>query len=264
MRKQEKNLLRKVNKVNSAVWRWAGYLIAIALPVFAAPGCSLFQKSDTTNDVLKGDPAITANKTNVPPAPEPSSFTPPAVAATGNLPGSGGLSFQGTEPAGKNSGWQGNTGSAAGSTTGSGPPGGGIQLKSPVPVIQPTGPEAKNMPKPPPASVVMGVAKGAPISQAKPGPVVQSASNPPVLQTGMVTVNAPPAAKIPATYEELQQELKKRGVTWQGQETTDQGVKFTCSIADPQNPNRQRVFEAVGPDYVAAIQLVLQQIDRQK
>lgn len=260
MRKQEKNLLRRGDRVT---WSRAGFLAAVLLAGFAAPGCSPLQKTDTKSDPLKGDAAITTNKTNVPPPREPASFTPPALAATGNLPGGGGLGFQTADPPGKNPVWQGN---AAETNNGSAAPANtGIQLKNPVPVIQPTGPETRDVPKPPPLSGVMGVAKGAPISQAKPGPVADAGGKPAVLQTGMVTVNAPPpttGSVIPGTYEELQKELKKRGVNWQGQETTDRGVKFSCSVPDRQNPARSRVYEAEAPDYLTAIRVVLQQIDR--
>ncbi len=255
MRRQEKISWENggVRAPVRALVRFSYFLAALAVM-----GCSLFNTTDLQNDPLKGSlansvgqaPATTTNKQTVLPIPEPQTFTTTADLAVGGLPGSRELSIQ--PGAQENSGWQ--EAANAGKETQDPPPSSwkrpnigisnpGILLKQPIPV------------KPAPAPNV-------------PQPQAQNKAQPQdktVVHTGMVTTNSPPTSpERPSSYEEWQDALKKRGVTWQRQETTDQGVKFTCAIPDPQNPNRQRVYEATANDYLSAIRLVVEQIDRQK
>lgn len=71
-----------------------------------------------------------------------------------------------------------------------------------------------------------------------------------------------PAAQ--ASYEQLQQQLRARGMTWYRQETWQGGVKFSCSVPNPINPTFDRTYEATARDYQSALQAVLDQIDRDR
>lgn len=75
-------------------------------------------------------------------------------------------------------------------------------------------------------------------------------------------LKAPPSpAAPPVSYEQLQQELKKHGMLWHGPpQKTPTGVKFTCAVPHPQEPQAEWVIEAEGPDLITAMQAALAQI----
>jgi hypothetical protein len=70
--------------------------------------------------------------------------------------------------------------------------------------------------------------------------------------------------QVLSVYDQLQGQLKARGVAWQRQETWKDGFKFTCQIPNPANPHVHRTYEATAGDYLAAIQAVLEQMDRER
>jgi hypothetical protein len=76
----------------------------------------------------------------------------------------------------------------------------------------------------------------------------------------------PAAAPRVATFEQAEEALSARGVTWQRLETAaDTGEwKFSCFIPNRANPNVHRTYEARARDQVAALQAVLDQIDREQ
>jgi hypothetical protein len=84
----------------------------------------------------------------------------------------------------------------------------------------------------------------------------------------VATPTAPtPQVVSPVTFTEpdpLQTALKAHGVIWQDQKAENDGVHFTCRVANSQDPNFVRVYEAVGPDYQSAVQAVLEQIDQKR
>jgi hypothetical protein len=69
------------------------------------------------------------------------------------------------------------------------------------------------------------------------------------------------------TYEQLQDLLAARGVTWQRLETWGESGdwKFSCSIPNRQNPSIHRHYEARAPGGrgLPAMRAVLEQIDRE-
>lgn len=67
-----------------------------------------------------------------------------------------------------------------------------------------------------------------------------------------------------ASYEQAQSYLASQGVTWQRLETWgDKGEwKFSCSIPNKQNQYISRNYEAKAPDYLAAIQAVVEQMQK--
>ncbi len=100
-----------------------------------------------------------------------------------------------------------------------------------------------------------------------------------VSQAGTAGVPAPPPPPAPGVvatatwpagsgagpdYDQLQGQLKARGVTWQRQETFNDGFKFTCFVTNPFNPEFTRTYEATAHDYKSALQAVLEQIDRDR
>lgn len=65
------------------------------------------------------------------------------------------------------------------------------------------------------------------------------------------------------SYEQAMSVLTTRGVKWRRLETVENNEsKFTCSIPSPQNPAVSRTYEARAANDLAAIQAVLDQIDR--
>jgi hypothetical protein len=85
------------------------------------------------------------------------------------------------------------------------------------------------------------------------------------------TSGGPPAFTLTSgggrvgSYEQAQQLLRARGVTWQRLETSGEDGEwhFWCSIPNPQNPSVHRAYEARARGELAAIQAVLDQIDAQ-
>jgi hypothetical protein len=63
-------------------------------------------------------------------------------------------------------------------------------------------------------------------------------------------------------YGQLFARLVSHGMIWHRQETTGEGVKFSCLIANQQNPNIQHQHEATAADPVAALQAVLDRVEK--
>jgi hypothetical protein len=70
-------------------------------------------------------------------------------------------------------------------------------------------------------------------------------------------------SQIPS-YQQLQDQLRARGVTFQKADPVADGVKLTCIVPNRLNPQVNRFYEATARDYAAAVQAVVQQIDQQK
>lgn len=73
-----------------------------------------------------------------------------------------------------------------------------------------------------------------------------------------------PAGIHVGTFEQAQVFLASRGVKWQSLQTWgDQGAwKFSCSIPNSKNPYISRTYEGQARDSLAAIQAVIDQIER--
>jgi hypothetical protein len=173
-------------------------------------------------------PRNTSKGGGVPPLPQATSTSSTAAIAQGDpLPGSRPLRINN----GKGSdGWQRlpaeqerNPGQL---TTGQGNPAGGVNLRRPEPVPV------------------------APVGQAWQAP------------GGVVPTSTWPGTSTPSDYDQLQAQLKARGVAWQRLETLSDGYKFTCSVPNPEHPEFSRIYEASARDYRAAIHAALEQIDR--
>jgi hypothetical protein len=78
-----------------------------------------------------------------------------------------------------------------------------------------------------------------------------------------LTGNTPPAALT--STQQAQQLVANRGARWQRLEMTpDQREwKFSCAMPSRQYPNLNRTYEAHAPTALTAVQLVLEQIDRE-
>jgi hypothetical protein len=96
----------------------------------------------------------------------------------------------------------------------------------------------------------------------------------PVLQNpepaaGSMARSAPGPVASPhaaaGSYEQAQDVLRSRGVTWQRLETWgDKGEwKFTCSIPNKQNPAISRNYEARASTPIDAIHAVLEKLDKE-
>jgi hypothetical protein len=96
-----------------------------------------------------------------------------------------------------------------------------------------------------------------PVVEAGPGrvePVPPVATNGGVLTAGNRTVGG-------GDYGQLFARLVAHGMIWHRQESVGDGVKFTCLLANRQNPNIQHQHEATAADPVAALQAVLDRIE---
>jgi len=75
---------------------------------------------------------------------------------------------------------------------------------------------------------------------------------------------AAPVPRIAQPYDSLLSQLRARGVTWQKAQNVAEGVRFSCIVPNPQHPETMHTYETVGPDYAAAVQAALWQIDKEQ
>jgi hypothetical protein len=94
------------------------------------------------------------------------------------------------------------------------------------------------------------------------------AARPDPPDTGTTVPTAATAAGAAGSYEQLQQQLQARGVVWQQLKMVGKDEwEFRCSIVpDPKQPWIQDSYQAraAGPFGVAAIRLVLEEIDQKR
>jgi hypothetical protein len=93
-----------------------------------------------------------------------------------------------------------------------------------------------------------------------PEPTAHLTSNP-IPSTGSTAPMTPHLA----SYEQAQVTLLGKGIKWQQlQMTGDPGEwSFSCSLPDRQNPAMSRTYSGKGPNYLAAMQAVLDQMERE-
>ena len=83
-------------------------------------------------------------------------------------------------------------------------------------------------------------------------------ASPNVQRTGSwATPGAPAAAP---TKDQVQAQLKQRGVVGEKVDLVPNGLRMTCYVARSDNSSAFRVHEVVAPDYVAAAQAILRQL----
>jgi hypothetical protein len=217
-------------------------LCLCSLALLGAVGCSAANKNK--GDPLMGEfgpkgegakaPPTKTSSNQVPPIPTASYGVSTANLAAGTLPGSRNLAISDPQPA-PNSG--------PGALTAGTKDSANAVLSVPPPAVQavprdssPVVPATFDKGQPPPPD---------PLLTQQPAPV-----------------SPPPPGQGPA--DPLQGQLKAHGVTWQRAENVPGGVKFTCIVPNPQNPQVSRAYEAIGPDYPAAVRAVLWEIDNKR
>jgi hypothetical protein len=125
----------------------------------------------------------------------------------------------------------------------------GVSLGSPRSVEPKPADKSNSLtPVPPPGS-------GAPLEQEKP---VSSAPGP------VTQVSTSPG---PVTYEQLQTQLRARGVSWQQLQCMgNDSWHFICAIPDPSTPGVRENFEVTrtGNMGLNAMQAVVEQIDKER
>jgi hypothetical protein len=119
-------------------------------------------------------------------------------------------------------------------------------LSSPQPVIQPV--PRENSPVVPATNWDKG--------QPPPTP------NPLLTQQPAAVSPTPPGQQM--ENDPFQAQFKARGVTWRKAENVAGGVRVTCTVPNPQNPQVSRAYEAIGPDYPAAARAVIWEIDNKR
>src|SRR5262249_23696548 len=103
-------------------------------------------------------------------------------------------------------------------------------------------------------------ARGAVPQLLRPQPVTAAGTGrpepvPPVpANNGVVTAGN---RTVGGDYGQLFARLAAHGMIWHRQESAGDGVRFTCLVANRQNPNIQHQHEATAADPVAALQAVL-------
>jgi hypothetical protein len=114
--------------------------------------------------------------------------------------------------------------------------------------------------------------------QARPATALTSANNVP----GGATLSRPPPVVVPVPRETADaqpalmtvaanqsneyflSQLRARGVSWHRADSVPGGIRFSCIVPNRQNPTVTRTFEATAPDFPAAVNAVLQQIDQNR
>ena len=130
-------------------------------------------------------------------------------------------------------------------------------------------------PAPPPVSSTAAGSTAALASGVRPGGVnsglrIGEAPTPNSVPTRQPTATLT-GATLPVTpgravsYEQAQAQLTSRGVKWQWleQKPDTQEWRFMCRLPSRANPNLNRTYEAKGPTHLAAVQAVLDQMDRE-
>ena len=253
--------------------RPAVWLCLFSLALLVACGCSTTSK--TKGDPLMGEfgpkgevkpPATKTSSNQVPPIPAPSSGINNSNLAAGTLPGSRNLAItqpQANNPTSLTAGSKDNTATIPAKLEPIVQP----VPRDNVPVVPASNWDNKGQQTPTadplltqqPAAANPPAAGNQPTNN-RPGltwPNVNLGSNPPPAAAPAAQNNAAPA-------DQLQSQLKSRGVTWQRAENVAGGVKFSCIVPNPQNPQVSRAYEAIGPDYPAAVRAVLWEIDNRK
>lgn len=253
--------------------RPAFWLGLFSLALLAAFGCSTTNKSKgdpLMGEFPKGEPAKSpptkTSSNQVPPIPTATSDINNSNLAAGTLPGSRNLAIG--QP-------QNNPANNPGALTAGDKGKTNTVLANPTPVVEPVPRDnttvvpasnwdkGKQAPAPDPLltqpSTTANTTPTQPPRQGLTWPDVNWAANPPP-QPAAVT--PPPPGQAP--IDPLQAQLKSKGVTWQRAENVAGGVKFTCIMPNPQNPQTSRAYEAIGPDYPAAVRAVLWEIDNRK
>jgi len=140
----------------------------------------------------------------------------------------------------------------------------GASLSAPVPVVQPV-PRAGEDPIVPASSWDKGQPAGATTSSGATSlPVPSVAAG---IQVPQPSAAAPPAAPVAGSQQQpvndpFLDQLRARGVTWQKAQNVAGGVSFSCIVPNRHNPEVTRTYEAIGPDYPAAVRAVLWKIDK--
>jgi hypothetical protein len=104
-----------------------------------------------------------------------------------------------------------------------------------------------------------------PVTDPLPRPQLASVSNPGSPRDSSLTPSSPDHGTA-STFEQVQAQIKTRGVLWQRLEMVGETGewKFSCSIPNRQNPRIRRTYEAKAGDSVAAIRAVLEQLDKEQ
>jgi hypothetical protein len=233
--------------------RWLT-LVPVCLLTLCLVGCPGNNRRPDEGDVLKGDfkylkendSKTTHAKSpvpvaSVPPIPEYSySISTAAMAAAAPLQGGKPLSIPDKSAPNGKGGWTGPGAPTPGGSNWTGQPAGGNLAG------QPGG----------------GAIKLGPVQPLVPAGQTPGTQGGGVVPSGLKTPQATGAATV--SYEQLQQELKKRGMLWhRAPEQTATGVKFTCAVPHPQEPQAEWVIEAEGPDLITAMQAALAQLQGQ-
>ena len=60
----------------------------------------------------------------------------------------------------------------------------------------------------------------------------------------------------------VESQLRARGISWQKAQNVEGGVRFSCIVPNRHNPEVTRMYEAIGPDWAAAVRAVLWKIEK--
>lgn len=109
---------------------------------------------------------------------------------------------------------------------------------------------------------------GGPQTGPAPATAASALSKPVATPGAPVPLQSEPTAPAPSvgSYEQLQSALAARGITWQRLEFLGdrREWKYSCSVPNRQRPTVSRTYEARAADSLAAMQSVLDQIQREQ
>jgi hypothetical protein len=147
----------------------------------------------------------------------------------------------------------------------------GATLSAPVPFVQPV-PRVGEDPVVPASSWARAPEKvpgnAAPAQAAAPSTAGEAT---PVPTVSGINIPQPPVSRTAAPAAAPQQalaedplltQLRSHGITSQKNQNVEGGVRFSCMVPNRQNPEVARMYEAIGPDWHAAVRAVLWKIEK--
>jgi hypothetical protein len=156
-------------------------------------------------------------------------------------------------------------------------PGGGSAVAPPVPVTSGPPPAVPVLSTTPPVAALASGSLGPPLSGGQDlrindsngwspnaGVRLNQPMPAPAPVTPVARTNALPGLRL-ASFEQAQSLLDAHSVKWQRLESSgDSEWKFSCSVANAKNPNLSQTYEAQARSALAAVQAVLDQIEKDK
>jgi hypothetical protein len=77
----------------------------------------------------------------------------------------------------------------------------------------------------------------------------------------IVPISSPPAISS-STTDQLEAQLKAKGVVFSRHEPVPEGIKLICIVPNPQNPDALRTYQVTARDSESAMRAILEKLDQ--